>query len=124
VSPAARPGIVLLGSARRPRTLIRAQLIEDGFDVVAANTWSMMRRHLRPGAKPALAIVDLQDLESPMEVLEGLRILMPPGRVLVLTALGTVAAPDIEALGFQVLARPLAIDDIVAAAARMSRDPR
>jgi hypothetical protein len=49
------PDIVLLGAERQPRALIRAQLIEAGFDVVATDTWPMMRRHLRPGSKPRLS---------------------------------------------------------------------
>ena len=55
---------------------MRAQLIEEGFEVVATDTWPMMRRHLRPGSKPQLAIVDLKGLPDPREILTGLRVLM------------------------------------------------
>jgi DNA-binding response OmpR family regulator len=115
------PDIVLLGANWNPRALLRAQLIEHGFDVVATDAWPMMRRHLR-GEKPRLAIVDLQDLDGPMEVLRALRDLIKPDRVLVLTALGTAAPREIEALGFRAIARPIAIDDVVAAAAQLLRD--
>jgi hypothetical protein len=81
------PDIVLLGAEWQPRALIRAQLIEEGFDVVATNTWPMMRRHLRPGSKPRLAIVDLKGLPNPDDVLNDVRVLMKPSRVLVLTAI-------------------------------------
>jgi hypothetical protein len=112
------PDIALLGAEWQPRALLRAQLIEEGFDVVAADTWPAMRRHLRPGCRPRLAIVDLSSLPDPEQVLNDLRVLMKSGRVLVLSASGTVDATDIERLGFSVLRRPVAIKDVVAAAAR------
>jgi len=52
------PDIVLLSADRHTRAPLRAQLIEDGFEVVATDTWPMMREQLRPGSKPRLAIVD------------------------------------------------------------------
>jgi hypothetical protein len=108
--------IVLLGAEWHPRALIRAQLIEEGFDVVATDSWPMMRRHLRPGSKPRLAIVDLQGLPNPADVLNDLRLLIQPGRVLVLTAIGAVPPGEIERLGFRTLSRPLLISDVVDAA--------
>src|SRR5207244_5159085 len=89
------PDIVLLGVAWQPRALLRAQLIEEGFEVVATDSWPTIRGHFRPGAKPRLAIVDLKDLPNPRQVLDDLRVLMKPDHVLVLTAIGTVEADDI-----------------------------
>src|SRR5213592_4905843 len=111
--PPPSPDIVLLGAEWRPRALIRAQLIEEGFEVVATNTWPMMRRHLRPGSKPRLAIVDLKGLPHPSDVLADLRVLMKPARALVLTASGTMAVQDIECLGFHRLSRPFVIEEMV-----------
>ena len=83
--PAAKPpDIVFLAAQWQPRALIRAQLIEEGFEVVATASWAVMRRHLRPGSKPRLAIVDLKDLPDPQSLLHDLQILMKPDRVLVL----------------------------------------
>jgi hypothetical protein len=112
----APPDVVLLAADWQPRALIRAQLLEEGFEVVATDTWPTMRRHLRPGEKPRLAIVDLKDLPEPLEVLQGLRLLMRPERVLVLVALGTLAQADVERLGFRALPRPFAIGDVIGAA--------
>jgi hypothetical protein len=95
---------------------LRAQLIEDGFEVLATDTWPMMREHLRPGSKPRLAIVDLQGLENPQEVLDGMRVLMKPDRVLLVSALGTVPPEKIAGAGFRVLSRPASIEQVVAAA--------
>jgi hypothetical protein len=114
-SPA--PDVVLLAAEWQPRALLRAQLIEEGFDVLATDTWTAMRRCLRPGSKPALVIVDLQGLPEPDRVLNDLKVLMKPDRVLVLTALGTVAPNQIHALGFRVVGRPIPIASVVAAAA-------
>jgi DNA-binding response OmpR family regulator len=115
------PDVVLLAAEWQPRALIRAQLIEEGFEVVATDTWPAMRRHLRPGSKPQLAILDLKGLEHPNEVLRDVRVLMEPARVLVLSALGTVMPPEIRSLGFRVLSRPLVIGEVVAIAAAAVR---
>ena len=108
-----RPDIVFLDADWQSRTLIRAQLIEDGFEIVATESWTMMRRHLRPGSKPRLALVDLKDLPDPQDVLRDLRVLMKPERVLVLTAIGTIPREDIERLGFHVMPRPFVIEDLI-----------
>jgi hypothetical protein len=101
------PDIVILAMEWRPRALIRAQLIEEGFDVAATNTWSMIRRYLQPGSKPRLVIIDLHDLERSQDVLRDLAVLMKPSRVLVLRSSGTVTQTEIERLGFRILNRPL-----------------
>jgi hypothetical protein len=107
------PDVILLGAEWQPRALIRAQLIEEGFDVVATETWPATRRHLRPGSKPRFVIADLKGLPNPRAVLKDLRVLMVPGRVLVLTAVGTVPAAEIESLGFRMLSRPISIKEVV-----------
>jgi hypothetical protein len=114
-SPEPPPDIVLLGAEWKARAMIRAQLIEEGFDVVATNTWPMMRRHLRPGQKPRLALVDVSGLDEPEQVLQDLAVLMKPERVLVLAAAATVSPSEISRLGFHVLRRPVTIAAIVSA---------
>ena len=105
--------VLLLAVDWQPRALIRAQLIEEGFDVVATDTWPAMRRQMRPGSKPRLALVDLKDLPDPDGVLRDLRVLMKPERVLVLTAAATMPPAEIERLGFRTLSRPVVIEDVV-----------
>ena len=107
--------VVLLSTDRLIRAPLRAQLIEDGFEVIATDTWPSMRQHLRPGEKPRLAIVDLHDLDNPAEVLDGLRVVLKPDRVLVLTAAATVDADAIVRAGFVVVSRPVTIDEVVRA---------
>jgi len=117
-----RTDVVLLSVDRFARAPLRAQLIEDGFEVIATDTWPMMRQHLRPGAKPRFVIVDLQKLPAPQEVLRDLGALMKPGRVIVLSAIGSVDADEVERLGHVVLRRPIAIGSIVDAARAIGRD--
>jgi hypothetical protein len=113
--PQPPPDIVFLAAEWPLRALIRAQLIEEGWEVVATSDWPMMRRHLRPGSKPRLAVVDLKDLPDPQSVLRDLGVLMKPERVLVLSAIGTIPAAEIERLGFRVIPRPFVIEDVVRA---------
>ena len=118
------PDIVLLAAEWQPRAMLRAQLIEEGFEVLATDTWSEMRRLLRPASRPLLAIVDLQGLPDPDRVLNDLATIMNPSRVLVLTATGTVLPDQIQARGFRVVRRPTTIGDVVAAAARAIREEK
>ena len=113
------PDIVFLSADWQSRALIRAQLIEDGFDVVAMESWTKMRRHLRPGSKPRLTIVDLKDLPEPQDVLRDIHDLMKPERVLVLSALGTIPLDEIERYGFRVVTRPFVIANVVREVRRM-----
>jgi len=113
--PEPPPDIVLLGAEWKTRALLRAQLIEEGFEVLATDTWPMMRRYLRPGAKPRLALVDVKGLDEPEQVLRDLAALMKPDRVLVLTAAATVPLAEISRLGFRVVRRPLTIAAVVSA---------
>ena len=115
------PDVVFLATTWQSRALIRAQLVEDGFEVLATNTWAMMRRHLRPGMKPRLALIDLQGLSDAAQVLNDLRVLMRPERVLVLTAIGAMPVGSIERFGFHALQRPIAIKDVVQTAAGLMR---
>ena len=110
------PDIALLVPHWRTRALVRAELIEGGFEVVAADSWLAMKTHLAPGAQPRLAVVDLKDLPDPMSVLRHLQVLMRPSRVLVIAGIATVERAQIDALGFRAIARPFAVKDLVGAA--------
>jgi nicotinamidase/pyrazinamidase len=117
-----RPTDVLLLSAEaRSRVALRAQLIEEGFEVAATDEWPMARHFLRPGAKPQFAFVDVRELRDATRVLDELPVLMSPERVLILTALGSIAADDVTRRGFHVRSRPISIDDIVDAIATCLR---
>jgi hypothetical protein len=65
--------------------------------------------------KPRAMVVDLRGLEDPRLTLDELRFVMPPERVLVVTALGTLSRPDVELFGFRTIERPATVGDIVSA---------
>jgi hypothetical protein len=113
------PDIVLIGSEWPERALLRAQLIEEGYDVIALDAWPMPRLYRRPGMKPRVMVVDLHGLPSPREMLDEVRFIMPPDRVLVMTALGTLGGSEVQRLGFSVIERPVTVGQIVAAAAAL-----
>lgn len=103
----------------RERALLRAQLIEEGFEVVAIDRWPVPRPYRQPGTKPRLLIVDLQGLPRPRETLDEARFVFPPDRVLVVTALGTLTPGEVRRLGFPVIERPATVGRIVATAAAL-----
>jgi hypothetical protein len=115
------PEIVLLGPEWPERALLRAQLLEEGYDVVATDAWPIPRQYLRSGMKPRLLIVDLQGLPEPREALDEVRAVIPPDHVLVVTALGTITADEIAHFGFHVIKRPIRVADIVTAARGLLR---
>jgi DNA-binding response OmpR family regulator len=119
-----RPHVVLLGAEWRARALLRAQLIEEGYEVAAFDVWSAAKRYLQSGFDPRIAIVDLRTLPDPRRVLAELGALITPDRVLVVTALGTLSSDEIRRQGFCAIARPVSVAEVLAAASRLLRSTR
>lgn len=118
------PDVLLLVPEWPERALMRAELIEAGYNVVAIDVWPIPGLYRRPGMKPRVAIVDLRGISEPRAVLDELRSAMTPDRVLVITSLGTVTADEVNQIGCHAMARPTSVRDIVAAAAGLLRaDP-
>lgn len=117
---------MLLGREWPERALLRAQFIEEGYEVIAIDAWPMPRMYRRPGMKPRVVIVDLQGVPEPRDVLDEIRFVMPAERVVVVAALGTVTSEDIRRLGYHVVPRPARIGDIVNTATKLLRhqEPR
>jgi len=115
-----KPPDVLLLSAEWPeRALLRAQLIEQGYEVVAIDRWPIPRLYRQPAMKPRVIIVDLRDLPDPRATLDEVRTILLPDRVVVLMALGTVSEDEVRHLGFNVIDRPVTVGDVVAAVGRV-----
>ena len=110
---------MLLASEWPERALLRAQLIEQGYEVVAIDRWPIPRLYRRPAMMPQAMIIDLRGLADPRATLDEVRFVMSPDRVIVLMALGTLANDDVRNLGFNVIDRPATVGDIVAAVARV-----
>jgi len=111
----AAPDVVLLCSEWPARALLNAQLVEDGYDVVTTDQWPIPRQHLRAEAKPRALVIDLQGLPDPDAVLDDVRYLIPPHRVVVIAAIATMDAGRVRQMGFRVLARPAAVGEVVGA---------
>ncbi len=109
------PDVLLLGPEWLERALLRAQLIEEGYEVVAIDAWPIPRPYRRPGMKPRVLLIDLHGLPDPRETLDEVRFVILPERVLVVTALGSLAGAEVRQLGFTVIERPATIGQIVAA---------
>jgi hypothetical protein len=115
------PDVIVLGPEWPERALLRAELIENGYDVVAIDAWPIPRAYRRPGMKTRVVIVDLRGLPDPRHVLDELRFVIPPDRVLVVTALGTLTIDNIRHFGYHVVTRPTSIHDVVEAAGHLLR---
>jgi len=109
-----RLDIVLIGPEWPMRALLRAQLIEEGYETVAADGWPVPREYLRPETRPRLVIVDLHGLPDPAAALTELRTLFGADRVLVIAAFGTLSPEQLRESGVHVIARPASVGDIVA----------
>jgi len=110
------PDVILLAAKWPERALVRAQLIEEGHEVVALDHWPIPRLYRRPGMKPRVLLIDLHDLPNPRDTLDEVRFVLPPERVLVVTALGSLTGEEVRGRGFNVIERPATIGQIVAAA--------
>lgn len=109
------PDVIVLGAEWPERALLRAQLIEEGHEVAAVDTWPIPRLYRRPGMKPRVLLIDLHELRKPRETLEEVRFVLPPEQVLVVTALGSLTGQEVRELGFNVIERPTTIGRIVIA---------
>ena len=69
--------------------------------------------------KPRLLIIDLLELPNPRETLDEVLFVLPPDRVLVLTALGSMSSQDVRRLGFHILERPTTIGEIARTASEL-----
>jgi hypothetical protein len=115
----ARPDIVILGPEWPTRALLRAQLAEEGFDVVATDIWPIPRQYLRSDNKPRAMLIDLHGLPHPREVLDEVRYLIPPADVVVLASMATIPIDELRQLGFRVIPRPVTMREIVRVLAGM-----
>lgn len=112
------PDILLIAAEWRPRALINAELLEQGFDVVAVETWDEAELRLRARAvRPRLTIFDVDGDDHPEAALTTLAQLVRADEVLVLTSESVLPAARLAAMGYRhVLPRPFMIKAIVAQA--------
>jgi DNA-binding NtrC family response regulator len=109
--------IMISGKDWTARALLRAQLIEDGFDVEAYEDVQVLVDRLWGSADmPSLVIVDLFESEDPLEDIATLSHWAKLLPIWIMAGHGTAGANALEGRGFErVLFRPLDIGRLVQA---------
>ena len=114
-----RPDVLVIGGIWPQRALLRAQLIEEGYEVSAVDAWPIPRRYRLPGTTPRVLLIDLQGLPDPRAMLNEVPLVVPRDRVVVVTALGALPGDEVRRLGFNVVERPASIGQVVAATTKL-----
>ena len=113
------PDILVICTEWPARALLSAQLIEEGHNVVPAESWPPPRVYFRAPMKPRAVVVDLHRLPDPHLVIDELPALAPPSSIVVIGALASVPVEDLRRRGFEVVARPAPVSDVAAAVTRV-----
>jgi hypothetical protein len=109
--------VLLLDAEWPSRALVRAQLLDEGFEALGTDTWPMARRVLLSGVRPRLVIVNLHGLPDAQNVLNELSALVESSHVLLIAGAGSTELAG--RFPGHVLRRPIPIASIVATAARL-----
>jgi DNA-binding NtrC family response regulator len=109
------PLILITGKDWTARALLRAQLIEDGFDVEAyEDVPTVVDRLWGSGDMPSLAIVDLFESWNPLEDMATLSHWAKLLPIWIMAGHETAGAGALEGRGFEkVLFRPLDVGRLV-----------
>jgi hypothetical protein len=116
-----RPDILVIGREWPERALLRAQLLEEGYEVIATDEWPIPHIYRRPEMTPRAMVVDLHEIAAPRDVLKEIPSVIQPDRVVIVTALGAVPVEEVRQLGYHVVARPTTVGDVAAAVVRLLR---
>ena len=108
--------ILLIAADWQLRALVRAQLLEEGFDVRALPSLEIALAHLlRSGGQPRLTIVDTQGLQAEARQLSDLwRLNGQAPLILCVGALSGEALVQESSAPAEVLLRPFRVGDLVA----------
>ena len=108
-----------------PRALVRAELLERGYEVRAVETWQEAELLLRTrGFVPDGVLFDVAAEREAERALETLAGFVPATRVLVLTSVNALSPQQIALRGFpRAVSRPLQIKILLRAMASMLGDP-
>lgn len=109
--------VLLIATGWKQRALIRAQLIEEGFDVMAVETSDEGELLLSRGAaRPRAVVLALEEDDHPAATLTAMIRLVPDEQLIVLTAAGALSEDRARAIGAtHVIARPYDIAAVVGA---------
>jgi hypothetical protein len=103
---------VLLVAAQWPeRALLRAELIEAGCEVIAVDALQAAGSRVNP----RVAVIDLRELPNPRVDLETARSIVAANCTIIITGLATLSVDELRQEGYEVIARPTSIKEIVTA---------
>jgi DNA-binding response OmpR family regulator len=107
--------ILLIAAGWRLRALVRAQLLEEGFEVCALPALEVALAHLsRGGERPALILLDTQGLAFDAQALSNLRRLSGQAPLMLCAgASSPVEAWQEGGAAARVLRRPFRVGDLV-----------
>ena len=113
--------VLLVAAEWRSRAFIRAQLKEEGYDVVGLGSWDEAELLLLTRAvRPHIVVFDVEGEPNPPACLRTLVRLVPPDRVLVLTSSSALSPDEVRGTGVsRVVARPFSVNDVVREVAAM-----
>lgn len=108
--------VLVVGAEWPTRALLRAQLLEDGFNTLAADAWPPPRELLTGETRPRLVVVDLRGLTDPQTVVREARLWVGAEHVLVIASMATLSPDVLRQSGVHVIERPASIRHIVSRA--------
>lgn len=118
--------ILLIGNEWRLRALLRAQLIEESFEVEALETIEEATQCLA-GSRPlpALVIADLSESEQPLGAIKKLGAWTSQVPVWLIASRTTLAEEAVQNRGFEkVFFRPVDLGELVQAIRERRQSPR
>jgi CheY-like chemotaxis protein len=106
--------VLIVGREWQPRAMLRAQLIEDGWETVATDSWAAAEALMLAEGLPRVLVVILDESMTRPATLDRILALVPAGRIIVLSAPSLASRDTLVPRGFaQVLDRPFSIGDAV-----------
>lgn len=107
--------VVLVGKDWQTRALVRAQLIEEGLEVEAAETVREALSTLQePALRPSLLIADVSASDDPSAEIEQLAAWAAWIPVWIIASRNLLAEPQLKGRGFElILVRPIDVGELV-----------
>jgi CheY-like chemotaxis protein len=107
--------VVLVGKDWQTRALVRAQLIEEGLEVEAAETVREALSTLQePALRPSLLIADVSASDDPSAEIEQLAAWEAQIPVWIIASRNLLAEPQLKGRGFElILVRPIDVGELV-----------
>jgi hypothetical protein len=109
--------VLLLAAEWPERALLRAELIEAGCEVIAVDALPAAGSRMHP----RVAVIDLRELPNPRVDLETARSIVAANCTIVIAGLATLSVDELRQRGYEVIARPTSIKEIVTATLALLR---